>query len=239
MDKITRVINHRPKGLPALTEPNKNYNHLNKTSCEFPSIKDKIKMQYLNSFRNKRKFQQHSHNNFFMLSTPFNFYRSKNNKNEFFVHYNGGPTKKFFLSKKNLKLDLSRINSYSNRTKYRLKSSKICPTTIYDNNKKDKNKFNYLYNHFEEEKNNKNNNICLNSLMNTKKNITKLTNTDINVNIKDEEKDNKIDKEKEDNNRNIFKLFNKPKFRFHKIQIHNNCKPYLVDDYRYYAEKYL
>ena len=64
-----------------------------------------------------------------------------------------------------------------------------------------------------------------------------MKNTDTNI------KDKKEEKCEENNNINnihsFFKFNNKLKYRFHKIQIHNNCKPFLVDDYRYYAEKYL
>ena len=46
-------------------------------------------------------------------------------------------------------------------------------------------------------------------------------------------------KEEEKNEKNYFRIIEKPRLNFRKIQIHNNCKPFLVDDYRYYAEKYL
>ena len=164
-----------------------------------------------------------------MLYNPFNFFRNKNNKNEFFIRYNGGPVKKFSLASKKLKLDISKIDNL----KYSLKYNR-CPisnTNLY--NEKEKKKYNYIYNNLEEEKNDK----YLNTFINPKGKIFKLKNKDNNQ--IEEEKGDKNDKMK-DNNRNIlFKLNDKSKLNFHKIQIHNNYKPYLVDDYRYYAEHYL
>ena len=109
---------------------------------------------------------------------------------------------------------MSKINSFSNTTKYKLKSNKYPITTSIDN-QKEKMKYNYLYNHLEEEKNN-----------NKKNNINNIINTEQNC-----EEKKIID--------NYFKKDKKLKFNFRKTQIHNNCKPFLVDDYRYYAEKYL
>lgn len=109
---------------------------------------------------------------------------------------------------------MSKINSFSNLKKYKIKSNKYSMNTSM-NNQKEKMKYNYIYNHLEDEKNNnKNNNI--NRLINTEQNFEEKKIVD-----------------------NYFKKFKNLKYNFRKIQIHNNCKPFLVDDYRYYAEKYL
>ena len=112
---------------------------------------------------------------------------------------------------------MSKINSFSNLKKYKIQSNKYSINTSM-NNQKEKMKYNYIYNHLEEEKNN-----------NKKNNINRIINTEQNC----EEK--KITNNYFKNIKNIKNL----KFNFRKIQIHNNCKPFLVDDYRYYAEKYL
>ena len=79
------------------------------------------------------------------------------------------------------------------------------------------------------------NNFTNDNMQNEKNNFVNKT-----ENCKNEEiceKSEKYEKKDDDDNFNFFKK--KPKRRFHKIQIHNICKPFLVDDYRYYAEKYL
>jgi hypothetical protein len=177
----------------------------------------KPRKMYLQNRLNKsgiksRNLTPYSNHSFFLSSTPFNYF--KNNNNEFYICYNGGPKKKISLSNKKLNLNMSKINSFSNLKKYKLKSNKY-PINISTNNQKEKIKYNYIYNHLEEEKNNDKIN-----------NINRINNTEQNCN------------EKKVIN-NYFKNMKNLKFNFRKIQIHNNCKPFLVDDYRYYAEKYL
>jgi hypothetical protein len=51
-----------------------------------------------------------------------------------------------------------------------------------------------------------------------------------------EEKKEEIKEEQSDNYKKSFNYFNlKPRRRFHKIQIFNNCKPFLVDDFKDYG----
>ena len=197
----------------ALTESNNSFDSGNRKNYYFPNIKNKISKNYLNkSGIVSRNFPKYSHQSFFSLSTPFNYF--KNSNNEFCICYNGGPKKKISLGKKKLYLNMSKINSFSNLKKYKIKSNKYSINTSM-NNQKEKMKYNYIYNHLEDEKNNnKNNNI--NRLINTEQNCEEKKIVD-----------------------NYFKKFKNLKYNFRKIQIHNNCKPFLVDDYRYYAEKYL
>ena len=217
MEKIIFNKNRRPKSSNIfkreLTESNNYYGCFNKKNYYFPNIKDKLFKNCLNNSRiSSRNFPKHQHNTFYFSSTPFNYY--KNNNNEFCICYKGGPKMKISLDSKKLHLNMSKINSFSNTTKYKLKSNKYPITTSIDN-QKEKMKYNYLYNHLEEEKNN-----------NKKNNINNIINTEQNC-----EEKKIID--------NYFKKDKKLKFNFRKTQIHNNCKPFLVDDYRYYAEKYL
>ena len=238
MEKITFNKDLRPKSARmcydqhALTESNNNYNYSNKKSNLFPCIKDNINKKYFNQSRTKfRNLPEYSYSTFLKSSTPFKFFRNKNNKNDFCICFNGGPRSKFSFPSKKLSLNMSKINNnFSNFAKYKLKSHNFTTT----NNEKEKIKFNNIYNHLEEEKNTENNNInkrYINPNIKTEKNIFKLD--DIDNNEKKEEK------EEEKNVLNYFKVKKGPRCRFHKIQIHNNCKPFLVDDYRYYAEKYL
>ena len=217
MEKIILNKHHRPKSSNlfkrALTESNNFYDSFNKKNYYFPNIKDKLSKNRLNKSGIKsRNLTPYSNHSFFLSSTPFNYF--KNNNNEFYICYNGGPKKKISLSNKKLNLNMSKINSFSNLKKYKLKSNKY-PINISTNNQKEKMKYNYIYNHLEEEKNN-----------NKINNINRINNTEQNCN------------EKKVIN-NYFKNMKNLKFNFRKIQIHNNCKPFLVDDYRYYAEKYL
>ena len=234
MEKITFNKNIRPKSARmyynqhSLTESNNNYNCSIKKNSLFPSIRDNIDKKYFNKSRTKfRNLPEYSYNNFIMSSSVFNYFRNKNNKNEFCICYNGGPRRKFSFPSKKLSLNMSKIsNNFSNFSKYRLKSHN-CPIT---NNQKEKIKYNNIYNHLEEEKNTDNNNgnkRYINPILKTENNICRLN--DIDNNAKKEEK----------NLLNYFKIKKGPRTSFHKIQIHNNCKPFLVDDYRYYAEKYL
>ena len=234
MEKITYNKNNRPKSARStqylLTEPNKYNNCFFKKKYNLPNIKDKKdKKDFNKTYTKSKNFREKSHKTFFMLYNPFNFFRNKNNKNEFFIRYNGGPVKKFSLASKKLKLDISKIDNL----KYSLKYNR-CPisnTNLY--NEKEKKKYNYIYNNLEEEKNDK----YLNTFINPKGKIFKLKNKDNNQ--IEEEKGDKNDKMKDNNKNILFKLNDKSKLNFHKIQIHNNYKPYLVDDYRYYAEHYL
>ena len=247
MEKITYEKFKCPKSARSnqyflSTEPNKYHNCFNLTSNNFPNIRDKINKRYFSNSKIKTKSKNYpsftQRNSFFMSSAPFVFRRSKKNKNEFFIYYNGGFSKKFSLPLKKLNLDMSKINNLSNHSKYKIKNNKCLTENNLEAKKK---KFNYIYDHLEEEKNNnKDNNInnyTTNIFQNPKKKIFNLKNIDTNI------KDKKEEKCEENNNINnshsFFKINNKLKYRFHKIQIHNNCKPFLVDDYRYYAEKYL
>ena len=90
---------------------------------------------------------------------------------------------------------------------------------------------NRLYNSLEEEKNEQENERYLNTFVNQNKIINNK------APVETENKEEK--KEEEKTEKNYFRIIEKPKFNFRKIQIHNNCKPFLVDDYRYYAEKFL
>ena len=223
MEKITFNKNHRPKSTRiyqrALTESNNCSNKYNRKNYYFPNIKDKmIKNSYNKSRIKFRNFPHYCYNTFFMTSTPFNYVKNKKKDNEFCICYNGGPKKKFSLCSKKLHLDMPKINSFSNLKKFRIKTE-VCPTTSAANNQKEKIKYNYLYDHLEEEKNN-----------NEKIKVDKILYT---------ERDKKENYEEKKTINNYFKKNKKVKFNFRKIQIHNNCKPFLVDDYRYYAEKYL
>ena len=257
MEKITFNKYKRPKSARTQyflsTEPNKRHICINKTSSHFPNIKDKIEKKYFSNTKLKTKskfFPSYYHKtSFFMSSAPFVFKRNKKNKNEFYIQYNGGFSKKFYLPLKKLNLDMSKINNLSNDDKYRIKRNKCLTENNIEAKKKE---FNYIYNHLEEQENN--NNIDINNdnvnendqdlknsdiFQNPNKKIYNLKNTDVNLKEKNEEA-----KEENKNNNNkkshsFFKFNNKLKYRFHKIQIHNNCKPFLVDDYRYYAEKFL
>ena len=230
MEKITFNNHHRPKSAKncqySLTESNNN--SLKRTKYNLPFLRDKIEKKYFLKTRTKqRNFPEYSRGTFFKSSTPFNFIRNKNNKNEFFVCYNGGPVKKFNLAPKKIHLNLDNSNIYSDIMKYRLKSKNFLTT----NNEKEKLKYNYLYNHLEEEKNK-------DEFINTNETAYKLKNPDINVTEVENSKENRNEKEEEEKGKkNFFKI--KKKRNFLKIQIHNNCKPFLVDDYRYYAEKFL
>ena len=217
MEKITFNKNNRPKTSRifqrALTESNNHYDISNKKNYYFPNIKNQKSKNNLNkSGIFSPNFPKNSYRSFFLSSSPFNYF--KNNKSEFCICYNGGPKKKISLGKKKLYLNMSKINSFSNINKYKIKSNKY-PINTSMNNQKEKMKYNYIYNHLEEEKNN-----------NKINNINRINNTEQNCN------------EKKVIN-NYFKNMKNLKFNFRKIQIHNNCKPFLVDDYRYYAEKYL
>lgn len=227
MEKITFNENHRPKSSRicqrALTESNDYYNNISKKNYYFPNIKDRITKNSCNkSHTTFRNFPGYTCKNFFMSSSPFYFSKNKKSNNEFCICYNGGPRKKicFSLKKKNLNLNMSNIYGFSHQIKLRHKYNKCPNFTTSMNNKNEKIKYNYLYDHLEEEKN-------------SEKNSDKIADTECNNFNKKEDNDEKkiID--------NYFKKYKKEKFRFHKIQIHNNCKPFLVDDYRYYAEKYL
>ena len=69
-------------------------------------------------------------------------------------------------------------------------------------------------------------------------------NNDVNINVNNDvnnDANKQIDKieEKEENkkSKNIVNYFRiKPKRRFHKVQIFNNYKPFLVDDFKDYAD---
>ena len=135
-----------------------------------------------------------------------------------------------------MSLNTSKIHDFTCKKKNRLKGYKY-PTT---KNEKEKIKYNQLYNSLEEEKNNQGNDKYLNTFINQHKKTYKLKlpyGTEKEEEILNENKEEK--KEEEKNEKNYFRIIEKPKFNFRKIQIHNNCKPFLVDDYRYYAEKYL
>ena len=242
MEKITFNKRLRPKsakiGKYALTETNINHNHSNNQSnYNFPNIRDRLEQKYFyKDILKTRNTPVNTHRRFFLSSTPFNFFRSKDNKNEFFVCYNGGPIKKFSLGKKKLSLNMSKIHDFTCKKKYRLKGYK-CPTT---KNEKEKIKYNSLYNSLEEEKNNQGNDKYLKTFINQHKKTYKLKlpdETEKDEDIVNENKEEKKDEEK--NEKNYFRIIEKPRLNFRKIQIHNNCKPFLVDDYRYYAEKYL
>ena len=244
MEKITFGKNPRPKSAKicynqhALTETNNNYNCSSKKNSSFPCIRENITKKYFNKSRTKfRNIPEYSYSSFLKSSTPFNYFRNKNNKNEFFICFNGGPRQKFSFPSKKLSLNMSKIsNNFSNFTNYNSKNYNFCVTN-YNKNNKEKIKYNNIYNNIEEEKNIENNinKRYINPILNTEKNTFKLN--DINNKKKCEEK--KCEKEKEKIVKNYFKIKKGPKCGFHKIQIHNNCKPFLVDDYRYYAEKYL
>ena len=124
-----------------------------------------------------------------------------------------------------------KINDFSSKKKYRLKGYK-CPTI---KNEKEKIKYNSLYNSLEEEKNEQENERYLNTFVNQ----NKIENNKAPVETENKEENKEEKKEEEKIEKNYFRIIEKPKFNFRKIQIHNNCKPFLVDDYRYYAEKFL
>ena len=230
MEKITFNNHLRPKsakiGKYALTDSNIYHNKFNNNN--FPSIRDRLEQKYF--FKNRLKIRnnpEYSHQRFFLSSTPFNYFRNKKNKNEFFVCYNGGPVKKFSIGKRKLTINMSKINDFSTKKKYRLKGFKYPATK----NEKEKIKYNSLYNSLEEEKNEQVNERYLNTFMN----LDKITNNKEPVETGNKEEK----KEKEKTEKNYFRIIEKPRLNFRKIQIHNNCKPFLVDDYRYYAEKFL
>ena len=163
-----------------------------------------------------------------MSSTPFYYFRNKNKKNEFCICYNGGPRKNVSMNKKKLSLCLNKINNFSNFSNFPKKKIKnnIYPITNEGNIRKNKIKFNYEYNHpDEEEKKINNNNRYINPVMNTEQNLIRSK-----INDKEEEKNKGYE--------GFFTKYNILKRRFNKIQIHNNCKPFLVDDFRYYSEYY-
>ena len=233
MEKITFNKHIRPKsakiGKYALTDSNIYHNKYNNN---FPSIRDRLEQKYFYKNRLKnRNNPEYSHQRFFLSSTPFNYFRNKKNKNEFFVCYNGGPVKKFSVGKRKLTLNMMKINDFSSKKKYRLKGYK-CPTI---KNEKEKIKYNSLYNSLEEEKNEQENERYLNTFVNQNKIIN--NKAPVETEKKEENKEEK--KEEEKTEKNYFRIIEKPRFNFRKIQIHNNCKPFLVDDYRYYAEKFL
>ena len=244
MYNISSLNKRRPKSSnyrQALTE----YNVYNKRptkqlNIDIPFLKEKITKKFC-----FRKFcyknPEYSYKNFYTSSTPFNYYRNKNNKNECFASFNGGPKIKINRPKKlefNLD-DMPKIrynsqfhsnffkkpcgclvnNRYFSNNKYKLKKKE----DNIDNNKKlrlvtdfNNNDFDYDYKYYNEDINSGNNYI------------NKIENC----------KNEEICEKKDDKDEfNFFKM--KPKRRFHKIQIHNRCKPFLVEHYRYYAEKYL
>ena len=163
-----------------------------------------------------------------MSSTPFNYFKSKNNKNAFYACYNGGPKIKCYINNtKSYNYDKPKIR-YKSEFKI---NKRPCGCLISNNN----NNIIKLKKNFENI-NDGNYNIY-DYINNNRYRI----NTDINSNnIKNEEIKSDNNDNKDNKDINIFNYFKKkPVRRFNKIQIHNICKPFLVDDYRYYAEKYL
>ena len=231
MEKVAFNKCHRPKSTRirqyALTESNNNYN--------FPNIRDKIEKKYFLKTRlQPRNLPEYSYRTFFKSSTPFKYYINKKNKNEFTICFDGGPRKKFSLGKKKLNLNLVNIYNFPKLNQFRLKNDK-CLTT---NNEKEKMKYKNIYNQLEEDKNNKGNNRYLNRFTNPNKNTFTIRSNDIDEKEEEKCKENGGEKEEEKIDKdNYFRK--RKKTNFLKIQIHNNCKPFLVDDYRYYAEKYL
>ena len=128
MEKITFNKRLRPKsakiGKYALTETNINHNHSNNQSnYNFPNIRDRLEQKYFyKDILKTRNTPVNTHRRFFLSSTPFNFIRSKDNKNEFFVCYNGGPIKKFSLGKKKLSLNISKIHDFTCKKNIDLKA---------------------------------------------------------------------------------------------------------------------
>lgn len=234
MEKLTFLKNHRPKSARnykySFTNSNNYYNCFNKTNTKFPNIRDKINKTNFNYSKRDmiHNFPEYSHKSFFMSSTPFYYFRNKNKKNEFCICYNGGPRKNVSMNKKKLSLCLNKINNFSNFSNFSKKKIKnnIYPIATEGNTQKNKIKFNCKCDRLdEEEKKINNNNRYINPVMNTEQNLIRSK-----INDKEEEKNKGYE--------GFFTKYSILKRRFNKIQIHNNCKPFLVDDFRYYSEYY-
>lgn len=242
MINISSLNKNRPKSSNyryAITECNNTSNNNStknkKLNMQIPYIRDKIDKNFF--FRDRiKKYPNFSYRNFFISSTPFNFFKNKNNKNEFYACFNGGPRVKININNNlSSNFQIPKAKSFSKALK------KPCGCAInnryFSNNKlklkkKVDNEFKYR---IHTDINDDINNFTNDNMQNEKNNFVNKT-----ENYKNEEiceKSEKYEKKDDDDNFNFFNK--KPKRRFHKIQIHNICKPFLVDDYRYYAEKYL
>lgn len=223
---------------------NNRYKNFNMNSQDFPYLKDKIikSKKYFIKKNKTQKNPEFSHRNFFLSAKPFNYFKGKSNKNEFLACYNGGPKIKINNPKKiNFNInEIPKLRSSSYFPQYNPRLfRKPCGCIIsnrYFNNDNLK---------LKNDDNNGNNkklrlvtDLNINDYdydFNDKNFIREIDKVENNKNTEIYEK--KIEQKNDKNELNFFKK--KPKKRFHKIQIHNLCKPYLVEHYRFYAEKYL
>ena len=252
-----------PRSIPPqfLTEYHKCYNTFNKSN-NF-SFRDKIQKSFVHpKYANiNNKYRSNSYGTFLKSSAPFNYYN--NNTDNIFICYNGGPKKQYKHStnpSKYLKKSISSSLKYKKPcgcySNYNISKYSQCFEPSYN--------YNTFYQEQELPMINRNNNISnSNEYYMNKFNIPLIKNrngkisyklkenieifkkeerknTEPNpeeIEIKNRDKNKEINKEKNMNDEFTKNYFNlKPRKRFHKTQILNNYKPFLVDDFKDYGD---
>lgn len=219
--------------------------------------------EYSNLGQTKLGFNKPNiHHSFMNSLAPFNYYINPANKNTFLINYNGGPQKQpyTFIKRDDLKTNLNDQQIIYNNFKpcgclsqnYIPKLSRNLSYNQYfkyndidmnknQNNNYDKVNFSHSNNNFK--RYNTPNHFRMTKdgkiILTLKKFRNEKNNEDYNIRY---ENQNKIENnEKNDRSRNIFysslynfrpRLFNK----FHKTQIFNQCKPFLVDEFKEFPD---
>lgn len=202
---------------------------------------------------------------FINSSAPFNYYRNPSDKNSYFICYNGGPKKNVRVSRNLKNLNRGSVYE-NNRRQYGSYSQNSIPRlnrslNQYENdrynnlnfqnnqyNRENNNYFNrtgFQYNRHispAPNRNNFNGYITDKPFMNKNEKINySCDKNEFNKNSRydNNEIDNNDEKNKIDSNKftssssNFYSIFDKS---FHKTQIFNRCKPFLVDQFQEFPD---